>query len=242
MTLSQWSKGEYTGATNHEDDLDIIGSKLGTISDVVGDSRATATGISASGNKFSVKGVIEHTGDIDVYQVNLGSGDITITAQPYYSDESLTGGDLDLKLSLYDFTGALQAEANALNLTFAQLTGTINRAGTYFLVVEPVGSGDPMATPPRGATSYGSIGQYILYSGTDGTATTGGGTTSGSSTGGGGTVIPVTDPGTGGGTTSGTPSYSAPQEGNSNGCGIGGGALALIASGALALWTASRRR
>lgn len=244
MTLSQWSKGDYAGATNHEDDLAIIATKLGYLPDDNGNTTATASSLRATANVFAVTGVIERTGDIDVFQVNLGEGPIIITALPHVSTGSTSGGNLDAKLTLISSTNEVLATSNFPALTPAQIIGTINKAGTYFLQVEGVGSGDPQATRPSGATNYGSIGQYILFSGAAPGTTTSGSTTAGVTTGGGtsGVTNPVTDPGTGGGTTSGgTPSYSAAQ-GSSSHCGLGGGALALIATCALALWTASRRR
>ena len=245
MTLSQWSKGEYTGATNSEDDLAIISGKLGYLADDNGNTTATASSLRATNNLFAVNGKIERTGDVDVFQVNLKQGDIIILAVPHVSSGSTSGGNLDIKLTLLSSTSTELFTSNPLNATGAQIAGTINQAGTFFLKVEGVASGNPMGTPPNGATNYGCLGQYALFSGAPPGTTTSGGTTSGVTTGGatGGTPNPVTDPGTGGGTTSGgTPTYSAAQPSSAGHCGLGGGALALIATCALALWTASRRR
>lgn len=48
--LIQWSKGEYAGASNTEDDCAIIASKVGWVAQAHGSSTATAVAVNATAN------------------------------------------------------------------------------------------------------------------------------------------------------------------------------------------------
>ncbi len=82
---SQWSKGEYAGANNAEDDFAVLQSNgLSLRTDDYGNTLATATpltGGTASGSvtTFSVRGVIASASDVDVLSIQPAAGPVTIT-------------------------------------------------------------------------------------------------------------------------------------------------------------------
>jgi PKD repeat protein len=157
---SQWSKGEYAGANNAEDDFAVLQSNgLSLRTDDYGNTLATATpltGGTASGSvtTFSVRGVIASASDVDVLSIQPAAGPVTIT---------LTGAsrstNLDAAISLLSASGAVLATANPTAALGASLTFSVPSAGTYYVRVQGTGNGDPLVT---GYTSYGSVGNYAL--------------------------------------------------------------------------------
>jgi hypothetical protein len=170
--VTQFSKGDYTGATNTEDDFAVMqqyGAPLR--SDDHSDTTAGATPFSAG---TTASGIIRSDADVDVFAVSAPGGSLGFTATP-----APKGPNLDIKLELLDASGAVvsmdnppAAHPNGSNPDYVTgLGATVNAsvpAGNYFVRVQGVGSGDATT----GYSGYGSVGRYTL---------------SGSSTGGGGT-------------------------------------------------------
>ena len=77
---SQWSKGEYSGANNFEDDIDIIGATTGRINDTVGDVIAAANNL-GDGN-VSVDGLVDIDADVDVYRIVHPGGRLRVDVTP----------------------------------------------------------------------------------------------------------------------------------------------------------------
>lgn len=165
--VAQFSKGEYSGATNTEDDLALIatgGAPL--IADLVGDTRATATPVATL--PYSGTGLISTAGDQDVYAVTTSCiGDLTATAAGVG-----VGQTLDIQLTVYDANGVLLGAADpavyasdslAYNMN-ASYTVTDAAAATYYVEIDGVGSGGLGATPnpSSGYSDYASTGQYTL--------------------------------------------------------------------------------
>lgn len=169
--VSQWSRGEYTGASNTEDDVAKITTKLGARPD---DASNTSTGavplvIGSGGSVTSTtvendwrntqpqnKGVIGSQSDVDVFQFDAGTGAVSLTATPHRMPVNTAGGNLDVQLQLFNSGGALIGTASPNGATGSTLAATLPAAGRYFLHVS--GVGDP--TVPYG--DYGSLGQYAL--------------------------------------------------------------------------------
>jgi len=165
--LVQWSKGEYLSANEQQDDLAIIvhptsngwsGSNgFGYRVDDATNTRTAAVPIAGStiAGVFNVdqKGVIEQRTDEDWFRINATAGTVTLNA---------AGGPentmLDIQLELYDATGTLLTSDNPADLLTASISRTVT-AGTYYVKVEGVSNGDPLAT---GYTDYGSLGQYWI--------------------------------------------------------------------------------
>jgi len=150
--ITQWSKGEYAGANNKEDDLAVM-LNWGAVyhADDHGDDTSTATAIPA-GASISASGVIEDAADVDAFQFLCADGAVSITIA--VGDPS---PDLDVLAKLYDGAGNLITSANPTTLG-ATLTANV-AAGSYYLTIEGVGSGDPLTT---GYSDYASLGQYTM--------------------------------------------------------------------------------
>lgn len=159
--VSQWCKGEYYNANLFQDDLAIISGRVAYRTDDHGNTFGTATELVSSNSVVSQTGRIETTGETDVFAFTTAAGPITISAAPYKCDADTWGGNLDIALELYDSTFTLITATNpAANVT-ATLAATVS-GGRYYVVLKPVGAGNPTNNPPSGYTVYSSLGQYTL--------------------------------------------------------------------------------
>ncbi|EGD80061.1 hypothetical protein PTSG_10336 [Salpingoeca rosetta] len=165
--ISQWSNGQYSGATNIQDDVAIITDQFGSVADEAGDTAATAAQVTVNTSQaavagdsvgFTASGVIATRTDADWWAVVLdANGGIIVTAVPWYASQDNPGNNLDIKLTLYDTDGTtVLASSNPSGTSTAQIDRGALPAGTYFLAVE--GAGDPAVF----TSDYGSIGQYEL--------------------------------------------------------------------------------
>ncbi len=150
--VTQWAKGEYTGANNKEDQLQVMQNYgLAYYTDDHGNAADTAT-MFALGSSISSTGFIERNTDVDVFKFLAGSGALSLSASP-----SPLGPDLKILAELRDSGGNLLASSSLTNLG-ASISTTVP-AGTYFLAISGVGSGDPATT---GYSDYASLGQYVI--------------------------------------------------------------------------------
>jgi PKD repeat protein len=159
QSLVQWSKGDYSGANNVQDDYTVMQSNgLPLRADDHGNSAGTATpmgGTSSGGiSILSASGVIERPSDVDWFSFVAGAGNATITLSP-----AARSANLDALIELRNAAGTLLASANPADALNASLSFNLPAAGTYFVSVQGVGKGDPLTT---GYTDYGSLGQYAL--------------------------------------------------------------------------------
>jgi reprolysin-like metallo-peptidase family M12B len=158
--VTQWSQGEYDGATRTEDDLSIIPDHgVVTLDD---DHADTADGATPLADNEPGAGIVATDSDVDVFTFTHAGGPLTVTALP-----AAYAANLDIRLVVRDADGAEIAsvdppvarvsdeEATGLDARFAQDLA----AGTYTLSVEGVGFGDPSS---NGYTGYASIGAYTL--------------------------------------------------------------------------------
>ena len=163
--LVQWSKGEYLGANQTQDDYVVMGDNgLYPSSDDHGDSPASATTpgfVLSDGSATSIAtGTIETPADADVFVIAAGAGPVSIAATPVAADPNL-----DIQIELTDEGGTLLASANPFDQLSAGINTTVD-GGTYYIAIEGVGKGDPLGT---GFTDYGSLGGYkIVATYTDG--------------------------------------------------------------------------
>ena len=170
--VTQWSKGEYSGATQTQDDMAIIASQLAYRSDdhAANTSSATELLIGSDGS-VSVsnpqtdsantltgnKGIIETRSDSDMFTFISGSGTLDISAFPAWDAfyrSSRRGANLDIELTLLDDSGVI-ATSDPSDDTSAHIVQTL-AAGRYYLEVRGVGNS---ASP---YSDYGSLGQYFL--------------------------------------------------------------------------------
>ena len=126
----QWSQGEYTGAQQYvfnrvtrvydpipgqQNDLAILNSVLGQVSDSVGDTEPTAKPLDISGDEFV--GLIRPAGlssDVDLFRIGQrGTSDVSITVRPLFEGLGFgTGSNLSMKVTLTRDDGSLVAMEN----------------------------------------------------------------------------------------------------------------------------------
>jgi Bacterial Ig domain/Metallo-peptidase family M12B Reprolysin-like len=168
--VSEWSRGEYAGANNFEDDVAIIAGKLPARTDDHSNTASGASPLIASSSGAVVgttldtdwtnvnpqnKGVIGSQSDIDVFYFDAAAGPVNLTIAPHLMPVNTAGGNLDVQVELYNSGGALLGSASPTGGTGAALNVSVP-AGRYFLHV--AGTGDP--TVPYG--DYGSLGQFTI--------------------------------------------------------------------------------
>lgn len=136
--------------------------------DAIGNTAAEAQALDNASGSFEAAGVIEQTADVDVFTVTTVGGELTAAVE--VADIS---PNLDAKLTVTDSAGALVAEndpaatrdsESAASGLSASVAADVP-AGTYFITVDGVGSGDPNTATPanaNGYTDYGSLGNYSL--------------------------------------------------------------------------------
>ena len=150
--LTQWSKGEYTGANNTEDDLAVmLTNGVSYRSDDHGDSPAAATPLPAGANPERER---IHRPDGRRRRLLVRGG-----RRPRHrvGDAGRTWTNLDVLLELRDSAGALLASSNPADALAASLSTSVT-AGTYYLTVKGTGKGDPST----GYSNYASLGAYTL--------------------------------------------------------------------------------
>jgi PKD repeat protein len=156
-SLVQWSKGEYPGANNKEDDYTVMAAN-GVVARVDDHGNATGTASRIAGTTLNgvtaieAGGVIERTGDIDVFSFVAGAGTMNLSVAP-----ARRSPNLDLRAELRDGAGHLLASANPVDTLGATLSAT-SAGGTYFVSVTGVAKGD-LTT---GYSNYGSVGEFLL--------------------------------------------------------------------------------
>lgn len=150
--VTQFSKGEYTGATNTQDDFVVIQNNGLTFVDDHGDSISQATNLSIINNNASGKGVINRTDDVDVFSFITSGGSVSLT----FSPAPFSGANLDIGVELLNGNGSrvLYSDSLSVSTSFA----TTLSPGTYYIVIDGVGAGDPNTS----YTEYGSLGQYSI--------------------------------------------------------------------------------
>ena len=153
--LVQWSRGEYLSANNTENDLNRITTLngFGYRTDAVSNTIAGAAPLTQASGSLSASGILETTGDLDVYSFTTVGGVCSFSA----SGDAVSQ-NVDVSLELIDSNGIVIASANPDTLTNASISATV-AAGTYYLRVAGSGRGDALAD---GYSNYASIGQYSL--------------------------------------------------------------------------------
>ena len=157
--ITQWDKGEFTNASNTQDDLAVMLTQGAVYRpDDHGSTVTTATKLSADSSTASVSGVIERNTDLDFFRIDAVSGSLVINLKP-----APVGANLRLEVKLYDSAGTLLQTANSADVSGVNngtqqvtLTRTVT-AGVFYVSVDGIGNGDVLTT---GYTDYASLGQY----------------------------------------------------------------------------------
>jgi len=157
--ITQWSQGEYSGATQFQNDLAIMASFLGYEPDDHANGTTAASTLNVINNTVDDWGLIETPSDIDVFTFEITGGAVLIDAVNAPDIPNSINrpevANLDIRLVLMDSTGATVAVDEVDGTPDAQISTSL-AAGTYYLSVS--GAGD--ASTPYG--DYGSLGEYFL--------------------------------------------------------------------------------
>ncbi len=153
--ITHWSKGEYNYANNTQNDLNIMAGYIGFRGDDHSNNFGGSTFINkdASGNITMQYGVIETTGDMDMFEFTSGTGNVSL-------DINTVGrhGNLDVLVNLYEgSTGNLIGVFNGGGLN-TRLEAYLD-AGTYYIGVDGTGAGNPGT---NGYSDYGSLGSFWI--------------------------------------------------------------------------------
>ena len=166
--VSQFSRGEYSGATNAEDDFAVIAAhSLPLRADDHGSSPGTADAL-GSHAAYDVDGVIETRTDTDVFALTMPcTSQLNVSATGIGAQSTL-----DLKLDVLDAAGNVVSMSSPTSgyagspPTSTGMNASVSlpvASGSYYLRVDGVGNGNPATT---GWSDYGSLGQYHLSAGT----------------------------------------------------------------------------
>lgn len=149
--LTQWSAGEYAGATTRQDDLALIAARIPLRAD-------EPWGLQLDPGDGAQHGVVTTRRDVDAWTV-VGTGrTATVTA----STATPTGGrdpNLDLALTLRR-PGAAPVVVDPAGVADATWRGRVPAGEVWTVEVDGVGHGDPRA--PGGYSDYGSVGTYAV--------------------------------------------------------------------------------
>lgn len=149
--VTQWSRGQYPGANQFQDDLAVIGGYLGWVpDDYVGSTATTATlpaGTTRSGQ------LSWGSGEYDAFKFSL-SGTRTVNIQSWEGYQ-MVDTNANMRLQLTNASGTVMYTISPGGNTRTNMTVTLG-AGTYFVFIDGVGEGNTTT----GYTNYGSLGCY----------------------------------------------------------------------------------
>ncbi len=153
-TVAQWSKGDYTDANEHQDDLLVIGTYVPRRPDDHAATAAQATPLTiGAGGSVPNTGVIESPDDLDAFRFTTGGGSLNLQF-----NGAVNSPNLDIEVKLYNSSGTLISTASPANQLGASLAVSV-AAGTYTLTVDGT-SNATWAT--SGYDDYGSLGAYTI--------------------------------------------------------------------------------
>jgi hypothetical protein len=162
-SVTQWSKGEYSGSTNTQDDVYLIARDQNGFGYRADSSGATALvnavlALPIVGGSFDVSGIIRKADIVEMHQFSTSGGTLSATVRPT-ADRATNA---DLRLEVRDATGATLAFSSPVETLGASVSRSLP-SGTYWLVVAAAGTGDrPVGGYTSGYSSYGSLGGYKL--------------------------------------------------------------------------------
>lgn len=161
--LFTWSKGEYSSATNFEDDLKIMNveESVPYMTDDNPTAKAIVFGAGGAIDAAANFGQIERTGDTDTYTFTLSSpGTLNLRIDPL---EYLRM--LDVDATIYNSSNGVIAHSNLGVHRSAEFVNLSLPAGSYRLVIK----GGAEGTPANGFSNYSSLGYYGMKGALSGT-------------------------------------------------------------------------
>ena len=165
----QWSKGEYPDANQNEDDIAIVSSKLGLISDDAENDYINATNLDLPVSDR--KGLLSYQ-DVDAYKFTLTSaGVVDIKVIPLLGNEDeirAANLSMDVNLVSIDANGSVISNVSMIRSSddspLSPLTNKFEfndelAAGSYVLEIIPT---SPDTNFTTGFNNYGNAGEYLL--------------------------------------------------------------------------------
>lgn len=160
----QWSKGDYGGANQRQNDLDIVKDKLTLVPDDVGNTNANAQSVSIESTELT--GLITPAGlqaDIDVYEIEQSiTSTVSIDVRSFVEGLSTgTGPNLSMRVQLRNSASAIIAEQGPTNSPTTN-SFTFNQSlapGRYYLSIR---NESPNTDTITGFDEYGNGGYYRL--------------------------------------------------------------------------------
>lgn len=154
--LYQWSKGEYSGASNREDDFAKMNTFIPFKADDIAGTKALVVSSNGTVSGANNTGQIERNTDSDSFSFNIGAsgGRINLTID---RTEHIGGGMLDVQAYIKDSAGNIVAQSNKSvnrSAAFNQDLAT----GNYTLEI----TGGAEGTPSNGFSKYSSVGYYAI--------------------------------------------------------------------------------
>ena len=155
--ITQWSSGEYSGATQTQDDFAVVQANGARVLDD-DHPENTPTPLDTSAPN---QGIISTGGDVDVFSITFTQPTtITVAATP-----APTSPNLDIALTLrglgddiVDDPASGSASADIATGLSAAISTTVP-AGSYTVLIDGVGAGNPLDT---GYSDYASVGAYSI--------------------------------------------------------------------------------
>jgi hypothetical protein len=150
--LSQWSNGNYAGASTSEDDIAIITRNSNGIDvkvDDHGNSLRSASTLGRTSATIFDWGFVERRSDVDYFRFRTATGDVNLEINAFGENPNL-----DVLAQLRDSTGRVIATSNPVNGVDASFSERLT-AGTYYVTVEGVGKNGVYS-------DYGSLGFYTI--------------------------------------------------------------------------------
>jgi hypothetical protein len=155
--ITQWSKGEYVGATQTQDDFAVMQANGAR---VLADDHSETTPTSLD-TSVPQQGIISTRADVDVFSITFTQQtNITVTATP-----APTSPNLDIALTLRGFGSDIVDDPPSESTSADIATGlnaaisTTVPAGSYTVRIDGVGAGNPFDT---GYSDYASVGAYSI--------------------------------------------------------------------------------
>lgn len=149
-SVSQFSRGEYNGANNLQDDLALIANYAPLATDDHGNTLASASIV--AGPSVGTGGSIESRSDVDVFRLDATAGQLVLN---FVGPSGAS--NVDLKVELLSSSGSVLLASDPDGLANSLSASLVD--GTYYIRVSGVGYGDPKST---GYSNYGSVGNYII--------------------------------------------------------------------------------
>jgi hypothetical protein len=149
--VTQWSRGEYAGANNTQDDLGLIARYTGWAADDYAGSTSTTGTLPAGTARYAT---VNWYGDVDAFRFSL-SGTRTLRINTWHNTGPVDA-NLNMRLVLRNSAGTVVATSSPTGDLRTSMTRTLG-AGTYYAYVDGVGEGSPYNT---GYSYYASQGYY----------------------------------------------------------------------------------